>query len=172
MKERAEEEAKALKREMEITRLKEKEKEEREKKERAEAEKKAIADWKVKEEKEKKEREEAEKKAVEEWKKKEEKKKKEKEEEEKKVQQRIEDDMRMAGMSEQAIASVLKKDKGKQIAVSDRPTYTRMARRHISIETLRSHHIEYELDVVSSFPSQVLLDAFDTLLTISRIRNM
>ncbi len=30
-----------------------------------------------------------------------------------------------------------------------RPTYTRMARRHLSIETLRAYHIDFQLDTVS-----------------------
>jgi len=59
--------------------------------------------------------------------------------------------MRKAGMTDHQIAVVLKKDKGKEMMAPERPTYTRMARRHISIETLRTHHIEFELDVDPEF---------------------
>lgn len=40
---------------------------------------------------------------------------------------------------------------------SPRPTYTRMARRHLSIETLRAYNIDYQLDVVSLFAQDIVL---------------
>jgi hypothetical protein len=64
-----------------------------------------------------------------------------------------------SGLDEKAIQAILKKekiaaedkekdkDKGKEIVRGkERATYTRMARRHLSIETLNVYHIDYELD--------------------------
>lgn len=54
-------------------------------------------------------------------------------------------------MSERQINDVLNKDKDKDKAVEiSRPTYTKMSRRHLSIETLNKYRIDYEFDVVSS----------------------
>jgi hypothetical protein len=78
------------------------------------------------------------------------KEKKEKEEREKEYQHRLEDDLRKSGMDERQIAVVLKKDKGVD---PSRPTYTRMSRRHLSIETLNRYRIDYEFDQVRSTPS-------------------
>jgi len=47
-------------------------------------------------------------------------------------------------MDERQIAVVLKKD---QAVDPNRPTYTRMSRRHLSIETLNRYRIDYEFDV-------------------------
>jgi ATP-dependent protease HslVU (ClpYQ) ATPase subunit len=95
----------------------------------------------------KKEAEEAvEKFKIEEAKKKE-KEKKEKEEREKEYKLRLEEDLRKSGMDERQIAVVLKKD---QAVDPNRPTYTRMSRRHLSIETLNRYRIDYEFDVVRS----------------------
>jgi len=71
------------------------------------------------------------------------KERKEKEEREKEYQKRMEEDLRKSGISEGQIAVVLKKDKGVDPA---RPTYTRMSRRHLSIETLNRYRIDYEFD--------------------------
>ena len=129
MKAEREEEAKRLKKELELERLR-KEREEEEEKKRA-----------------KKEADEA----VEKWKRKEaeriEKEKKEKEEREKEYQRRLEDDLRKAGMDDRQIAVVTKKEKAID---PNRPTFTRMSRRHLSIETLNAYKIDYEFDVVSS----------------------
>lgn len=73
------------------------------------------------------------------------KQKEEKEEREKEYQRRLEDDLRKSGMDERQIEVVLKKDKGVDPA---RPTYTRMSRRHLSIETLNRYRIDYEFDQV------------------------
>lgn len=130
MKAEREEEAKRLKKEMELERLR-KEREEEEEKKRV-----------------KKEAEEA----VEKWKRKEaeriEKEKKEKEEREKEYQHRLQDDLRRAGMDDRQIAVVTKKEKAID---PNRPTFTRMSRRHLSIETLNAYKIDYEFDVVSSY---------------------
>ncbi|KAJ5047625.1 uncharacterized protein L3040_003446 [Drepanopeziza brunnea f. sp. 'multigermtubi'] len=71
------------------------------------------------------------------------KEKKEKEAREKEYQTRLQEDLRRSGMNERQIAAVLKKDKGID---PNRPTYTRMSRRHLSIETLNRYRIDYEFD--------------------------
>ncbi len=60
----------------------------------------------------------------------------------------LEHDLRKAGMDEIQIGTILKKEKAID---SNRPTYTRMSRRHLSIETLNRYKIDYEFDTVS-FP--------------------
>jgi hypothetical protein len=124
-----EKEKERMKAEMEFKRLrdekKRKEEEERAKKEADEA----VAKYQV----------EQEKKAA--------KEKKEKEEREKEYKERMEADMRKAGMDENQIAVVLKKE-----GAIERPTYTRMSRRHLSIETLNVHRIEYTFDQVRAKP--------------------
>jgi len=69
----------------------------------------------------------------------------EKEERDKEYQHRLEDDLRKSGMDSRQIAVVLKKDKGVDLS---RPTYTRMSRKYISIETLNRYRIDYEWDQV------------------------
>jgi hypothetical protein len=120
-------EEKRIKKEMELKRLIEEKKAEEEKERLKKESEKAIAKYKA---------EEAEKAAKE---------KKEKEEREKEYQHRLEDDLRKSGMSEQQIFVVLKKDKGVD---PNRPTYTRMSRKHLSIETLNRYRIDYEWDQV------------------------
>jgi len=120
-----EEEEKRLKREMEFKRLEQEKKEAEEKKAREEAKKKAIEEYKIKE---------AEK-AI--------KEKKEKEEKEKEYKHRLEDDLRKSGLDERQINAILKKEKEVD---PNRPTYTRMARRHLSIETLNRYRIDFEYD--------------------------
>lgn len=85
--------------------------------------------------------------AVEKYKKKEAeriaKEKKEKEERETEYRHRLEEDLRKSGVSERQIAVITKKE----TAIDpSRPTYTRMARRHLSIETLNRYRLEYEFD--------------------------
>jgi len=122
-----------IKKELELKKLKE-DKRKKEEDARAEAERKeAIEKYKVEEAKRV------------------EKEKKEKEEREKEYKLRLEEDLRKSGMDETQIAVVLKKEgakKPQQALEPARPTYTRMSRRHLSIETLNVHRIEYEFDVV------------------------
>jgi hypothetical protein len=66
---------------------------------------------------------------------------------EEEYQRRLEDDLRKTGMDEREIGVVLKKERA---ADPDRPTYTRMSRRHLSIETLNRYKIDYEFDTVST----------------------
>jgi len=56
----------------------------------------------------------------------------------------LEEDLRNSGMDERQISVVLKKDKAGVDPA--RPTYTRMSRRHLSIETLNRYRIDYEFD--------------------------
>jgi hypothetical protein len=65
---------------------------------------------------------------------------------------RLEDDLRRSGMDERQIAVVPKKDKGVD---PDRPTYTRMSRKHLSLETLDRYRVGYELDQVRAIPSRL-----------------
>jgi hypothetical protein len=50
------------------------------------------------------------------------------------------EDLRKTGMDEAEIQLSLKKD------YPDRPTSTRMSRKHLSLETLKQYHIEFEID--------------------------
>jgi hypothetical protein len=68
-------------------------------------------------------------------------------EKEKEYKRRLEEDLRKSGMNDRQIAVDLKKDKAVN---ANRPTYTRMSRRHLSIETLNRNRIDYELDTVSN----------------------
>lgn len=122
-------EKKRLEKEIEFERLRqEKEQEEEEEKLKAER-KKAIEKYKI---------EEAEKVA---------KAKKDKAEREEEYQRRLAEDLRKNGV-------VLGKDNKQVQGDPNRPTYTRMSRRHLSIETLNKFKIDFEFDHVSSFPSR------------------
>lgn len=124
-------EERRIKEELELKRLKE-EKKKAEEKERAKKEaEKAVEEFKIKE---------AEKRAEE---------KKEKEEREKEYARRLEEDLRKSGIDERQIALITKK---KEPIDPNRPTYTRMSRKHLSIETLRAHRIDYEFDQVRKHP--------------------
>jgi len=81
----------------------------------------------------------------------------EEEERKKEYKLRLEEDLRKSGMEEDQIAVVMNKEGAKkpsQTLESARPTYTRMSRKHLSIETLNVHRIEYELDVVRTRSTQ------------------
>ena len=123
-----EEEEKRIKKQMELDRLREEKRAEEEKKRIKKEAEEAVEKFKLKE---------AEKAAKE---------KKEKEERDKEYQHRLEDDLRKSGMDERQIALVLQKNKAID---PNRPTYTRMSRRHLSIETLNRYRIDYEWDTVS-----------------------
>jgi len=83
------------------------------------------------------------------------KKEKEQEEREKVYKHRMEDDLRKSGLDEQHIAIIMKKGETKEQAPKyARPTYTRMSRRHLSLETLKVHRIEYDYDVVGTYDSE------------------
>jgi hypothetical protein len=146
LKAERDEEAKRLKKELELEELR-KEREEAEEKKRSKKEaEEAVEKWKRDEAKRKEREKKEEEEAIERFKRKQEKEKKEKEEREKEYQHRLEDDLRKAGYDDRAIAVVTKKEKAID---PDRPTFTRMSRRHLSIETLNAYRIDYEFDVVS-----------------------
>lgn len=125
MEAKREEEEKRYRKEMELERLRADRKAEDEKKRLKKQTDEAIDKYK---------REEAEKAAKE---------KKEKEEQEKEYKRRLEDDLRKSGLDEKQVAAVLNKEKA---VAAQRPTYTRMSRRHLSIETLNRYKIDYEFD--------------------------
>jgi hypothetical protein len=58
---------------------------------------------------------------------------------------RLEEDLRKSGFDERQVEVVLKKDK---VIDANRPTYTRMSRKHLSLEILNRYRIDYELDQV------------------------
>ncbi|CAL3968781.1 unnamed protein product [Diplocarpon coronariae] len=123
-KEKAAEQAR-VKKELELQRFQEEKKAEEERKRLKAESDKAVEKYKI---------EQAEKAA---------KAKKEKEAREAEYQARLQEDLRKSGMDERQIAVVLKKEKGID---PNRPTYTRMSRRHLSIETLNRYRIDYEYD--------------------------
>lgn len=91
----------------------------------------------------------------------------EREENEREYKRRLQEDLLRSGVDEKDIKAILdkksvkpeKKDEKKQrtdinieigapVPVAQRPTYTRMARRHLSIETLNYYHIDFDYDQV------------------------
>ena len=137
-----EEEEKRLKKEMELERLRKERRDEEEKKRLKKEGEEAVEKWKLKE---------AERIAKE---------KAEKEDREKEYQHRLQDDLRKAGMDDRQIAVVTKKEQGGD---PNRPTFTRMSRRHLSIETLSAYRIDYEFDADPNYgvylPAQMLLNS-------------
>jgi hypothetical protein len=131
-------EEKRLKKEMELTRLKE---------EKRKAEEKKRAEKEAEEAVEKFKKKEAERAAKE---------KKEKEEMDKEYERRLEEDLRKGGLDERQIAVITKKEKAID---PNRPTYTRMSRRHLSIETLNKYRIDYTFDQVRRDPRRPLTSA-------------
>jgi len=67
---------------------------------------------------------------------------------EKEYRRRLQDDLLKSGLDEKAVAAILdnKKIPDQDKNASARPTYTRMARRYLSIETLRTFRVEYDVD--------------------------
>lgn len=74
------------------------------------------------------------------------------EEAEKEYRRRLQEDLVNSGVDEKAIAAIMKKEKVPETEPEaqpvSRPTYTRMARKHLSIETLRTFSIEWDYDTV------------------------
>jgi hypothetical protein len=124
-------EEKRLKKEYELKKLEEERRADEEKKRLDKAEEAAIEKYKAKE---------AERIAKE---------KADKELAEREYQRRLQEDLINAGVDEKDIKAIIKKEKVKS-EEKDRATYTRMARRHLSIETLRVYNIDFEYDNVSS----------------------
>ncbi|OAA79917.1 hypothetical protein LEL_03403 [Akanthomyces lecanii RCEF 1005] len=121
------EEEKRIKREIELKRLRDEERAAAEKDIRDKEAKAAVEKYK-KEEAERREREEREKKAA-----------------DKEYQRRLQEQLLSSGLDEEAINAILKKQKVPE-ARNERATYTRMPRKHLSIETLRTFKVEYDLD--------------------------
>lgn len=142
-----EEDERRYRRDLEVKHLRDERRAEEEKAKQQEEAARAVQEWKDEEQRRKEEKELA----IKEYKMKEaeekEKKDKEEKEREKEYQQRLQDALRRSGMDERQIALVLQKDQDKCLS-GDRPTYTRMARRYLSTETLNVYHIDYALDMV------------------------
>ncbi|ERT00210.1 uncharacterized protein SPSK_09204 [Sporothrix schenckii 1099-18] len=136
-------EEKRIKKDLELKALEAQKKAQDEKERREKMEKEAIERYKVKE---------AERIAKE---------KAEKEENEREYKRRLQEDLLRSGVDEKDIKAILDKKSVKpeknekkrtdiniEIGgpVAQRPTYTRMARRHLSIETLNYYHIDFDYD--------------------------
>ncbi|KFY70285.1 hypothetical protein V498_10372, partial [Pseudogymnoascus sp. VKM F-4517 (FW-2822)] len=63
----------------------------------------------------------------------------------KEYKERLEEDLRKSGLTDQQIAAVIEKGKVDAVA-GTRPMYTRMARRYLSFETLNAFRIDYTID--------------------------
>ncbi|KAG9248727.1 hypothetical protein BJ878DRAFT_538063 [Calycina marina] len=154
LREESEREMEHLKKELEAKRLRD-EKRKKEEAGRIEAERReAIEKYKIDEAKriakDKKDKEDAYEKFKADEEKKAAREKKEKDDRDKELKQHMEEELRKSGMPEDQIAVIMKKEGAKKPAPAQeiaRPTYTRMSRRHLSIETLNVHRIEYEFDV-------------------------
>lgn len=129
-REARQEDEKRIKKQLELDRLREEERDAAEKKRREKEAELAVEKYK---------QEEFERKAKE---------KEEKEYQEREYKRRLQEDLINAGLDEKQIAAIMKKERVPEAAGS-RPTYTRMARRHLSIETLRTFRIDYDPDPVS-----------------------
>lgn len=84
---------------------------------------------------------------------------KEREAADKEYRRRLQEDLVNSGVDEKAIAAIMKKEKVPEVEAESqslaRPTYTRMARKHLSIETLRTFSIEWDYDTVRRIISQL-----------------
>ncbi|KHN98600.1 uncharacterized protein MAM_03724 [Metarhizium album ARSEF 1941] len=70
-----------------------------------------------------------------------------KEEEEREYRRRMQEDLLKSGLDEKAISAILGKRKiPDALQPGQRPMHTRMARRHLSIETLRTFCVEFDID--------------------------
>lgn len=76
--------------------------------------------------------------------------KKKKEEYEREYNRRLQEDLIRSGLDEKAITAIVNKQKIPEPPPEPaaRPTYTRMARRHLSVETLRTFRVDYDIDSV------------------------
>ena len=130
---RAEDE-KRIRRNLELQRLRE---EERAAAEKAQRDKEAAAAV------EKYKKEEAERR---------EKETKKKIEDEKEYKRRLQEDLLKSGLDEKYINAILNNEKvAARPPPGERATHMRMPRKHLSIETLRTFRVEYDLDAVGSY---------------------
>ncbi|KAI9804355.1 MAG: hypothetical protein M1833_007162 [Piccolia ochrophora] len=154
LRRKKEEEAQAerLKRDFLLNQAKEDVKKRQEEERRKEEKKRAVEEWKKEEEERKRKEKEAQERAVEAWKRKEEERKqKEKAEAEKREEEYKERLKRDLGLTENQVMQIVKKDKDKdktglQTADNRPTTYTKISRKHISIETLRAFALPFKLD--------------------------
>lgn len=122
---------KRIKEEVEFERLQKEKKEKAEKERREREAKEAVELYKL---------EETQRKA---------KAKQKEEDDEKAYRARLEDDLIKAGLDEKYRNKILNNERiGPVLRPGERPVYTRMLRKHLSIETLREFHVEYDLDPV------------------------
>jgi hypothetical protein len=86
-----------------------------------------------------------------------EKEKAEKEARDREYKERMENELRKSGMPEQQVQMIVRGKEVKQVQQNvhemKRVTYTKMARRHISLETLRVYNVPWKYDDVSYFLS-------------------
>lgn len=136
--EQKDKEERRIRREIELKQLEEQRRAEEEREARAKADAEAVARWQARE---------AEKALKEQ---------REKEKADREYRQRMREHLLATGMSEDQIQAVLDKKKINETPSSSstdltqsKATYTRMARRHVSLETLRVKNIDFDLDVVS-----------------------
>ncbi|PKS07855.1 hypothetical protein jhhlp_006463 [Lomentospora prolificans] len=124
----ADEEAR-IKKELELRRLKDEEREAEEQKRREKAAEEAVEHYKKKElERIQREKEEH---AL----------------REREYQHRLQEQLLQSGLDEQQIAAILRKERvPEQKPEKAKPKYTRMARKHLSLETLRTFDVDYFLD--------------------------
>lgn len=129
------EQRKELKREMELQRLRDEERELEEQKRREEESKQAVEKYK---------QEETERQVKE---------AKKKEENEKEYKRRLQEQLIQSGLDEREINAIVNNKRVDERPRSgERATYTRMRRKYLSIETLRSYQVEHEIDQVNYCP--------------------
>lgn len=124
------EQEKRIKKQLELERLQEEEREAEEKKRREKEAKDAVEKYK---------KDEADRR---------EKAAKQKEEDEREYKRRLQEQLLKSGLDEKYINAIVegKKIEGDKPKPGERATYTRMPRKHLSIETLRTFKIEYDVD--------------------------
>ncbi|KAI9800370.1 MAG: hypothetical protein M1825_004140 [Sarcosagium campestre] len=89
---------------------------------------------------------ELKKKAIEEWKKEEEERKQKEKEQKEKWEREYQDRLkRDLGLSDRQVAKIVQKDSDQAVDLR-RTTYTKISRKHVSIETLRVYGLPYKLD--------------------------
>lgn len=137
---RAEDE-KRIKKELEYKQLKEQQQEAEEQKRRDEVAVAAVEHYKKKEYERQLRQEE------------------EKKDHENQYKRRLQEDLIKSGLDEKTVAAILKKEKVTESTVipqqTGRPTYMRMSRKYLSIETLRTFQLDYDFDTVRTFLSML-----------------
>lgn len=131
-----EEEEKRIRKELEFKRLKEEEREAGEQERREKEAEEAVERYKQKE---------LERLTME---------RKEKERQEKEYQRRLQEQLVQSGLNGDQVEAILKNEKiPEPKSDKPKPRYTRMLRKHLSLETLRTFEIEYAVDDQVRFPT-------------------